>query len=80
MESREKDVLAGSGESLDPIIAPLALAFKRMIRAVERETGILGMKWFLLKMLDRSDGISQGEVSQEDGPFARHPYGSGDGA
>ncbi len=65
MESREKDVLAGSGESLDPIIAPLALAFKRMIRAVERETGILGMKWFLLKMLDRSDGISQGEVSQE---------------
>ena len=65
MESREKDVLAGSGEYLDPIMAPLGLAFKRTIQTVERETGIAGMKWILLKMLDRSDGISQGEVCQE---------------
>ena len=65
MESKEKGSFAGLEEALDPIVAPLALAFKRMIHTVERETGIAGMKWFLLKMLDRSDGISQGEVSQE---------------
>ena len=65
MEGKEKGSFAGLEEALDPIVAPLALAFKRMIQTVERETGIAGMKWFLLKMLDRSDGISQGEVSQE---------------
>lgn len=65
MESREKGVLGSEEESLDPIVAPLALAFKRMIQTVERETGIAGMKWFLLKMLNRGDGISQGEVCQE---------------
>ncbi len=65
MESKEKGSFAGLEEALDPIVAPLAISFKRTIQTVERETGIAGMKWFLLKMLDRSDGISQGEVSQE---------------
>ena len=66
MESREKDGLEGE-EALGPFFAPLALAFKRMIQTVERETGIAGMKWFLLNMLDRGDGISQGEVCQKYG-------------
>ena len=65
MGAEEKAGAGVSEENLDPIVAPLALAFKRTVSAVERETGIAGMKWFLLKMIDRKEGVSQGEVSQE---------------
>lgn len=50
--------------SVDPVLAPLALAFKRMVTAVERETGVAGLKWFILTRLAREDGRSQGEVSR----------------
>lgn len=45
------------------MIAPLALAFKRMVSAIERETGIAGHKWFVLRVLAEKDGTSQGEMS-----------------
>src|SRR5215210_5458297 len=48
--------------SVDPVLAPLALAFKRMVTAVERETGVAGLKWFILTRLAREDGRSQGEI------------------
>ena len=50
---------------IHPVLPSLALAFKRMVAAIERETGVAGMKWFLLTVLGRSDGLSQGEFTQE---------------
>ena len=47
-----------------PVLAPLGLAFKRMMAMVERETGLSAPKWFVLVILSRRDGIGQGEVSQ----------------
>lgn len=43
----------------------LALAFKRMISTIERESGIGGMKWFLLTVLNGRDGLSQGAFVAE---------------
>jgi DNA-binding MarR family transcriptional regulator len=56
------------GEALGgvhPVLPSLALAFKRMISTIERETGVAGMKWFVLTVLVRRDGLSQGEFAQE---------------
>ena len=47
-----------------PVVAPLGLAFKRIMAVVERETGLSAPKWFVLVVLSRRDGIGQGEVSQ----------------
>jgi DNA-binding MarR family transcriptional regulator len=59
-ESKE-EILRG----VHPVLPSLALAFKRMLTTIERESGIGGMKWFLLTVLDRRDGLSQGEFTQE---------------
>jgi MarR family transcriptional regulator, organic hydroperoxide resistance regulator len=59
-EIRREEVLR---ESI-PVLAPLGLAFKRMMGMVERETGLSAPKWFVLVILSRRDGIGQGEVSQ----------------
>jgi|ERR671929_1365098 DNA-binding MarR family transcriptional regulator len=48
-----------------PILPALAVAFKRLVTTIERETGVGGMKWFVLTMLGRRDGISQGVLTQE---------------
>ena len=53
------------GEQIAPVLPPLALAFKRTITTIERESGIEGMKWFLLTVLSRRDGMSQGEFCRE---------------
>ena len=57
----KEEVLRG----VHPVLPSLALAFKRMLATIERESGVGGMKWFLLTVLDRSDGLSQGEFTQE---------------
>jgi DNA-binding MarR family transcriptional regulator len=49
---------------ITPVLPPLALAFKRMVSAVERESGVNGLKWFILTRLAGEDGLSQGEVSR----------------
>ena len=48
-----------------PVLPSLALAFKRTISTVERESGVAGMKLFMLGALARRDGMSQGEFAQE---------------
>ena len=48
-----------------PVLPALAVAFKRLVTTIERETGVGGMKWFVLTMLGRRDGISQGVLTQE---------------
>ena len=53
------------GEQIAPVLPPLALAFKRTIATIERESGIEGMKWFLLTVLSRRDGLSQGEFCRD---------------
>jgi MarR family transcriptional regulator, organic hydroperoxide resistance regulator len=58
---KREEVLTG----VHPVLPSLALAFKRMIATIERESGVGGMKWFLLTVLGRSDGLSQGEFTQE---------------
>ncbi len=47
-----------------PVLAPLGLAFKRMMAIVERESGLSAPKWFVLVVLRKWDGVSQGEASQ----------------
>jgi MarR family transcriptional regulator, organic hydroperoxide resistance regulator len=43
----------------------LARAFKRALAHVERESGVPGMWWFVMEVLWRRDGISQGEFVRE---------------
>ena len=57
----KEEILRG----VHPVLPSLALAFKRMLTTIERESGIGGMKWFLLTVLGRRDGLSQGEFTQE---------------
>ncbi len=59
-ELRREEVVRGS----IPVLAPLGLAFKRMMAMVERETGLSAPKWFVLVVLKKQNGSSQGEVSQ----------------
>ena len=60
-EKNREEILRG----VHPVLPSLALAFKRMVATIERESGVGGMKWFLLTVLDRRDGLSQGEFTQE---------------
>jgi len=60
-EMRRNEAVPG----VHPVLPSLALAFKRMISTIERESGIGGMKWFLLTVLDARDGLSQGEFCGE---------------
>jgi DNA-binding MarR family transcriptional regulator len=63
-----RDRFIEAAEDLDsalaPVLAPLGLAFKRMTMIVERETGVSARKWFVLSMLGKEDGISQGDMCQ----------------
>jgi MarR family transcriptional regulator, organic hydroperoxide resistance regulator len=60
-QERREEVLRG----VHPVLPSLALAFKRMVATIEQESGVGGMKWFLLTVLGRRDGLSQGEFTQE---------------
>lgn len=55
------------GSALSPVLAPLGLSFKRMTAMVERETGVSARTWFVLSMLSKEEGISQGEMCQRFG-------------
>ena len=57
----KEEVLRG----VHPVLPSLALAFKRLVATIERESGVGGMKWFLLTVLGMRDGLSQGEFTQE---------------
>jgi DNA-binding MarR family transcriptional regulator len=71
IEETERARLIEAAEDLDPVLAPvlapLGLAFKRMAAMVERETGVSARKWFVLSMLNKEDGISQGGMCQRFG-------------
>ncbi len=60
----ERSRREGALRGVHPVLPSLALAFKRLLATIERESGVAGMKWFLLTVLARSDGLSQGEFTQ----------------
>lgn len=60
----ERDRLEEVLEEVNPLMAPLGKAFRRMAGVFERETGTGAPRWLALAVLARRDGISQGEVSQ----------------
>lgn len=66
-EARRDRLAEAAGERdpvLAPVLVPLGLAFKRMAALVERETGVSARRWFVLSMLDKEDGVSQGDMCQ----------------
>jgi MarR family transcriptional regulator, organic hydroperoxide resistance regulator len=62
MEGLERRRVTEANEDMDPILVPVGLAFKKMLQAFERDTGVSPGKYFVLRMLARKDGISQGEL------------------
>jgi DNA-binding MarR family transcriptional regulator len=62
VEGRSKEEVF---RGVHPVLPSLALAFKRLVATIERESGVGAMKWFLLTVLGRRDGLSQGEFTQE---------------
>ena len=62
MEGLERRQVTEANEDMDLVLVPVGLAFKKMLKAFERDTGVSVGKYFVLRMLARKDGISQGEV------------------
>ncbi len=55
----------GAGWEVEPLMPVLARAFRGAVAVLERESGVPGMWWFVLAVLSRRDGISQGEFVRE---------------
>lgn len=49
-------------ENEDLVLVPVGRAFRSMLRAFERDTGVGAPRWFVLSMVAEEDGLSQGEV------------------
>lgn len=62
-ESRERS--SGDALGVEPLMPVLARAFKRAVALLERESGVPGMWWFVMRVLSRRDGLSQGEFVRE---------------
>lgn len=62
VEERELEV-ENLGE-VNPLMPPLALTFRRVVKVIERESGVAGLGWFVLVVLEGRDGLSQGEFIQ----------------
>jgi len=60
-----REVLAEGVGGAEPLMPVLARAFKRAVALVERESGVPGMWWFVMGVLSRRDGLSQGEFVRE---------------
>lgn len=61
----QEDLGGSAGREMEPLMPVLARAFKRAVVRVERESGVPGMWWFVMRVLWRRDGISQGEFLRE---------------
>lgn len=53
-----------NGVAGHPILTSLGCVFKRVGAVYEKETGFGAGQWFALVTLQRSDGMSQGEMSR----------------
>jgi MarR family transcriptional regulator, organic hydroperoxide resistance regulator len=63
-EGKQKDKSA-EARGVEPLMPALARAFKRAVALLERESGVPGMWWFVMRVLSRRDGLSQGEFVRE---------------
>ena len=64
-DSKQKEKTSGEGHGVEPLMPTLARAFKRAVGLLERESGVPGMWWFVMRVLSRRDGLSQGEFVRE---------------
>lgn len=62
-ESKERT--AEEIRGVEPLMPALARAFKRAVALLERESGVPGIWWFVMRVLSRRDGLSQGEFVRE---------------
>jgi DNA-binding MarR family transcriptional regulator len=60
------------GPNEDLVLVPVGLAFRSMLRAFDRDTGVSAPRWFILSMLAEEDGLSQGELCRR---FDQDPSG-----
>jgi MarR family transcriptional regulator, organic hydroperoxide resistance regulator len=63
----EENRLREAAEKISPVYAPAGLAFKKILWAFERDVGISGPKYFVLRVLAEEGGVSQGEVAHLSG-------------
>jgi|SRR5215208_7989249 len=56
-----------AAERISPIYAPAGLAFKKILWAFERDVGISGPKYFVLRVLAEEGSVSQGEIAHLSG-------------
>ena len=63
----EEDRLREAAERINPIYVPTGLAFKKILWAFERDVGISGPKYFVLRVLAEEGSISQGELAHLSG-------------
>ncbi|QYJ16813.1 putative HTH-type transcriptional regulator YusO [Rubrobacter xylanophilus DSM 9941] len=60
----ERDRLREAAEEMSPVLWPVALVFKRILGAFERDVGISPPKYFMLHVVAREEGVSQGDVGR----------------
>jgi DNA-binding MarR family transcriptional regulator len=60
----EEDRLKDAAEKINPIFAPIGLVFKKMLWAFEQDVGLSPPKYFILELLAKGAGMSQGEIGQ----------------
>jgi DNA-binding MarR family transcriptional regulator len=64
-ESRKRERPGGRSWEVEPLMPVLARAFRQAVALLERESGVPGMWWFVMAVLSRRDGMSQGEFVRE---------------
>jgi MarR family transcriptional regulator, organic hydroperoxide resistance regulator len=64
-ESTERERPEERSWEVEPLMPVLARAFRRAVALLERESGVPGMWWFVMAVLSRRDGMSQGEFVRE---------------
>ena len=56
------DRTIGRVENEDLVLVPVGLAFRSMLRAFDRDTGVSAPRWFILSMLAAEDGLSVAQL------------------
>lgn len=61
-EDRTKDRIENRIGDDDLALVPVGRAFRAMLKAFERDTGVSAPRWFVLTRVVEEEGVSQGEV------------------
>ncbi len=60
----EKNRLEQATREINPVLASVGVAFKKMLATFGRDVGISPPKYFVLHMIAQEDGVSQGEIGR----------------